>query len=856
MAFLFIIAIVVAAYMIVNALSGKIQEIHFRFDAQNRELQRIREELEKVSENLKTRPQAPPPVAPEVRPAAAPKDQTAPIPPAPVRPESPLEEARRIAAFKAPEPEKTVPLAPEKPMVEERVPAAPAMAFSPPAGAGSFGPPAEPVTPEEPELTIMERFRQNNPDLEKFIGENLINKIGIAILVLGIGYFVKFAIDKDWINEIGRVCIGILAGGLLIGVAHYLRKTFTAFSSVLVGGGLAVLYFTIAIAFHEYHLLSQTAAFLVMVVITGFSVLLSVSYNRIELAVLALLGGFVTPFMVSTGEGNYQVLFTYILVLNVGMLALAYLKGWKLLNWISYAFTVLLFGGWLSTKVFNATHAPYLGALLFASLFYLVFFLMNIIYNLKERTRFAPVDFSILLSNTFFYYAAGMGLLANVQQGLYQGIFTVAIGLFNFGFAFYFFRRGHTDRNLIYLLIGLVITFISLAVPVQLEGNYITMFWALEAVLLLWLAQRSGLKIIYTGSFVVTGLMLISLLMDWNNVYMAYAPGTSLRILLNKGFITSLLAGISLWVTSRLLRHETSPLVLGRYEFNLTYYQRFLFISLALVTYISLLLELQYQLKVFVSSGFSRSLILGTYNLAFMLGLLVYAEWKNALKLTSWALAFGALGIILYVSVYNTYVYQLLRARLLYQEPGFAGFPFHYLNLLLTIGIMILGYRQKPLLETVWPSSAKFLAWSFSVLVVFMASSELLFHVLWLKMPEAGVGQINLPTVANELAERWHSLVRQTSKVGFPILWGICAFVFMFIGLARKNQQLRIFSLSLFAFTLAKLFLYDIRGISEGGKIAAFIFLGVVLLVVSFMYQKIKTLILKDDKTGETEGAA
>src|SRR5690606_30266447 len=146
-------------------------------------------------------------------------------------------------------------------------------------------------------------FFEKHPDLEKFIGENLANKVGIAILVVGIGFFVKFAIDQNWINEIGRVFIGILCGGLLVAIAHRLRKTFVAFSSVLVGGGIAVLYFTIAIAFHEYQIFPQAIAFVLMVVITAFTVVLSLGYNRVELAVFAILGGFGSPFMVSTGEG-------------------------------------------------------------------------------------------------------------------------------------------------------------------------------------------------------------------------------------------------------------------------------------------------------------------------------------------------------------------------------------------------------------------------------------------------------------------------------------------------------------------------------------------------------------------------
>jgi uncharacterized membrane protein len=145
-----------------------------------------------------------------------------------------------------------------------------------------FEKPKEPVSVsfQKPEIIVKapipkkswsESFKENNPDLEKFIGENLINKIGILILVLGISFFVKYAIDKDWINETARVGIGILAGSIVMGIAHKLRANFTAFSSVLVAGAVSIFYFTIAIAFHEYQLFSQTVAFSIMVVINSFS---------------------------------------------------------------------------------------------------------------------------------------------------------------------------------------------------------------------------------------------------------------------------------------------------------------------------------------------------------------------------------------------------------------------------------------------------------------------------------------------------------------------------------------------------------------------------------------------------------
>ena len=163
--------------------------------------------------------------------------------------------------------------------------------------------------------SFWENFKEKNPDLEKFVGENLISKIGILILVLGISYFVKYSIDQGWISEPLRVAIGMLAGSLVLGVAHKLRQNFAAFSSVFVAGAVAIFYFTIAIAFHDYKLFSQEVAFGIMVLITAFAAVITVFYNRLELGILTLIGGFAVPFMVSTGAGNYAVLFSYILIL-------------------------------------------------------------------------------------------------------------------------------------------------------------------------------------------------------------------------------------------------------------------------------------------------------------------------------------------------------------------------------------------------------------------------------------------------------------------------------------------------------------------------------------------------------------
>jgi uncharacterized membrane protein len=431
-------------------------------------------------------------------------------------------------------------------------------------------------------------------DIEKFIGENLISKIGIIILVLGIGYFVKYAIDQNWINEYGRVAIGLLTGGGLVGLAHRMRKEYKTFSSLLTGGGFAVFYLTITIAFHEYHLFSQTAAFIILIIITLFSVILSLAYDKKELAIFSQLGGYAAPFMVSTGEGNYIVLFTYLLILNAGLISLAYYKRWHILNLIAFVFTLILFSSWLANTFMFKTDPPYIGALVFASLFYLVFFLVNILNNLKEHQPFKAIEISMILSNNLFYFLAGMVILNHFHEGAYKGLFTVLTGLYNFAWVFTLYKNRQIDKNLVYLLIGLVMSYVSLAIPIQLNGHSITLFWTAELVVLLWLSSVSGIRLLKIGHLIIAVLVLISLCMDWITVYSQTTE--LLAVMVNRVFITGLVVIAGFSFSHFLLKKETEPSFVTA-VLSVKTYTSILTVLLFITVYMVLFLELQYQMN-------------------------------------------------------------------------------------------------------------------------------------------------------------------------------------------------------------------------------------------------------------------
>jgi uncharacterized membrane protein len=665
-------------------------------------------------------------------------------------------------------------------------------------------------------------FFERNPDLEKFIGENVANKIGIAVLVIGIGFFVKYAIDQDWINEIGRVALGIACGGGLIAIAHRLRNSLPAFSAVLIGGGIAVLYLTITIAFQLYHIFPAAVAFMLMIVITGFAVIFSLLYNRMELAILAILGGFSSPFMVSTGEGNYIILFTYIAVLDIGMLVLAYYKRWTAVNAIAYLLTWLLFIGWRVKEGMLEDQTVLWHAFLFAFIFYTLFFLMSIINHWKNGIKFNALEIGILLSNTFVFYAQGMLLLHTPTTTMYQGLFTFSLAIVNFVFVYGLYKQENIDKNLVYLLIGLVLTFVSLAAPVQLEGNFITLFWAAESVLLLWLAQKSGIQLMRYTSLLISMLMLISLLIDYTQVY---EDNTPLAILFNKAYITSIVVILAAGGCYSLWKKDKETFISA--DIPVVY------LSVAgVLFYLAHLLELRHHLLYHDVFQSSRFIILGCWTMMCLATL----QWLWARKITK---AFPKVVIVItgimalfYLGFYNRQI-VLARDAYVIGIASSVGFIFHFVLVTFVGIIWYQGLRTMQTFTAFNRSSHHLYSWIFIGFLLFLLSAEL--------------NNVTV-LVASPTTESLNYLLEQTSKIGFPILWGLASFLIIYIGLRKKKKHLRVISLTLFLITLLKLFLLDLRGISEGGKIAAFISLGVLLLIISFMYQRLKKVLLMEDE--------
>lgn len=658
------------------------------------------------------------------------------------------------------------------------------------------------VTSEIPVVTPSVR-KQKKVNYEKFIGENLFGKIGILVFVIGVGFFVKYAIDKDWINETLRTVLGFLTGSALLVVAERLQKKYRTFSSLLAGGAFAVFYLTVAIAFHFYHLFPQTVAFIILIVITLFMSILSVLYDRRELAIISLVGGFLAPFIVSSGDGNYMVLFTYISILNLGMFGLSIYKKWGELPVIAFVFTYLVMGLFLLTGYSTGTAIISVHLFAFATLFYFIFLLPILSILRIEAIKKNRGLLLVIITNNFIYLLLGILFLRNMELAFKsEGLLSLFIAIINLVLVIWLRMSKKDYKFLIYAMLGLVLTFVSITIPIQLDGNYITLFWAAEMVLLLWLYVKSKIWIYERATLVLMGLTLISYLMDVSAVILS--SSSSDTVFLNSSFATSLFVGLAAGAFALMMGHYRSLFSESR---CLRYvpWNPVMLLTSAAILYYTFMAEFSLHL-----AGATRSGMMLVFTSAAIL-ILSYA-FKKRFPIEQCTIPYLAgLGINVLIYAINIWGDQWAHMSLSPVLLRWLAAAFIIVNLYYVA-------RQYYTIIGLKTHSTAYL--------------NVLALLLWLTMVRSFLWQAGV----------------EDFDAGFSVSLSIAGFVQMALGMRLHQKVLRIISLSTFGIVLLKLILKDLWAMPTIGKIIVFIILGLILLVLSFLYQKLKGVLFKNDE--------
>jgi uncharacterized membrane protein len=211
---------------------------------------------------------------------------------------------------------------------------------------------------------------------EQFMGVKLFAWVGGLALFLGVAFAVKYSFDQGLISPPVRVALGFLTGlGLVVGGLCLARERYAVTVQALCSAGLLILYSNVFAATSFYHLISGGLAFPLMILVTVTAFLLAVRLNAAAVAVLGLAGGFLTPPLLSTGENRPLALFTYVAILDLGLMAVAFRKRWSYLALMAAAGTIVMQCGWAEKFYSVPEMGTALGVFLFFAWLFPAFFL-------------------------------------------------------------------------------------------------------------------------------------------------------------------------------------------------------------------------------------------------------------------------------------------------------------------------------------------------------------------------------------------------------------------------------------------------------------------------------------------------
>lgn len=711
----------------------------------------------------------------------------------------------------------------------------------------------EEVKVEKIEQPVVQQPIQTPPKIKKAlgfeetIGARWFSIIGIIVLVLGVAIGVKYAIDKDLINETTRLVLGYLVGGIILSLALVYKKKYDVFSAILLSGAMAIMYFTTYIGYSHYHFYSAPVAFVIMAFFTGFTVFAAHVYNYEIIALIGLVGGYTVPPLLSTGSGEIQYMFGFMLILNLGVLALSFKKYWKFVNHVAYALTWLIFAVWTASS-----YDPeiYFGrTMFFATAFYLIFYLSFISYKIFRNKPFSAWDVILVMSNSLIYFGIGYNAMNNKYYEFYQGLFCVLNAVFHLGFALLCKKKEVADKTIFYFIIAMVISFITMAIPVQMDGNYVTLIWLCEMVVLTWMTKKTGIN---TYKYLAYGLSLLaffSLWHDWSN-YAYFSNNTSTTLafqpFVNRYFLTSII-GTGVFAFVWYMNRQMLTTSLSRIANVILIVFGLIVCYMTFGNEIMLYFDIQYKL--------SETKHVGDYGY----------DWTD--YDSAWN-SYNGLWMIIYSIVFLSVLSWFSIKKFTSKVFAYICWSMNFLMLVfgLTAAFAIISDLKMEAVNdysysiiTTWNYNSRYLFMPFAALMIFMIyqfrNAEILKKIrlvnFWL------FHVVILVVLSNELShittmlhlDNYDHYSKVAFRMGYTVLWGVYSMALITYGILRKRKQLRIIAISLFGLTLFKL-AATAMSMTMGYRLIVFIVIGIILLVVSFMYQKFKPLLFGD---GEEE---
>jgi len=652
---------------------------------------------------------------------------------------------------------------------------------------------ASPVVMSTSTSSTITSTKEDDQNAEFAIGSKLITSVGLVAVFLGVVFFLRYAFENNLISPSMRIFLGVLFGIVFIAIGHFLREKYETYSTSLIGGGLGIFYISAYAAYSFYELISEPTAFLLFLCITGLGVILSLLYNSKPLIQFSLLGGFIVPLIFPLAHSVHAI-FPYLIILNLSILLIARFKVWPDLTALGLVATALLCLQW---TVSNRAETALTETFVYLTILFGIYFTTSFINFIVRDRDYKGVDAFLLyaLPMLFFVWCAP---LIDTKEGF--ALLTFALGLFYLVASIslrVIFMAFPTIKLASNVMIMIGSSFLAAATALHFDGSTVTIFWALEATLMVVIGY-----ILNARENRVVGIVLAVIVGIKTFLFDFGLSDGAVAIFNNRAF-TVLFASLMfavLWAIYKLVSDERMdaeekkagslvgaigltvlPFVwLNAEVMNFASGDAIRFLPIAWSLYALVFASTSFLVREVVFRVFAHLILIGS------ICILLVTQWN--------------LPADQYVLLFNI---RLLSAIVI-------------VAVLSGIGAMIHKHREQLITDE---------------------QSLLMFYYI-------GINATLLWALSLEVTD-YYADDESSRRVGLSVLWLGYACIALVVGIIDKLRFVRQFAIGFLGVTVFKIFLYDTANLSDVYRFVSFITLGIILLLVGLAYYRFKDRIIE-----------
>ncbi len=660
-------------------------------------------------------------------------------------------------------------------------------------------------------------------DLEDFVGEDLISKISIVGFVVTAIIAYQYAVSQGYVSIPLRMTIGFGLGFGLFVFSHFAQKKNASIALVVSLLGVCINAATIYLSHYSYLMIDKPLAIGLLLFSVSIPAVQAVVYTKATFAIAGLVGLCLAPLpLISYSQPFSYYLFYYF---GVSLLfgAVAYLRGWRILNVITFFLYVVLFLIWAIVGDFS-TEYQQVNLFSFSSLYFALTFCNLLLYNLKKENEYHIIDgYLLIINNIIFILSAGRAFDKLSPYGF--GVFIAALAVFNLFYIVLIYARRYADRPMIELMILFVAISLLITGFFETSGIYSNNWFAILAALLVGIGQYLKERVPRTLGLASLGLAILILAAAWTRMY--FFPSQQYSFLLNEAAWGGVLTFLSVVCILYFTQNEEEILGLP----SLTV--RNIWLSVLLVIgYLLGIFELSFHTPHIIGGWDLRILLIVAFNMVFSIGLWLVIrkfELERFETLGHWAMGLMVLSYIL-VGHWDTVE---LRDGFVNGRLPFYPFGFHYF--IVAISVLIGYIIVKEIMQSQdYRNEGKngYVMWFMGLMFFLHVTAELEHTVIVF----SGSGSTDSAAI-----------LEQVRLIGYTVLWPLVAFIFLMSGLYYKVKELRIMGLAVFGLSLGKFLVFDFWAMSTPIQLLSFLVISVSMFLVARVYKKLRILLEKGD---------